>query len=328
MKGRSHRLPTAEPDDWVDGSWTVDCTCGVTFDDGEEMVSCDECGVWVHTRCSRFVKGETSFTCDKCKSKCSRKESEETEVAQLLVELPTTTIRMDSFAARRPFRLWTDMPIAERVHVQGVPGGDPALFEGLSVFTSQLWKCTGYVPKKFNFRFREFPSWEEKPGGETMPSFGSLIGGEVGMPCDEKIEKDDENPVNIGADVLFSLSKEVALNPENFMNSRSPLSDEWNQESPSSPKGVKKRDGKALSFRVMPNLGKSEKTQFSMQDLHMSKRKRDEGSKDQTAKKKSKGGHKEGGSKNKVGSQERIPQFRGTEVRVMLFFWVTWCYLR
>ncbi|XP_031496725.1 flocculation protein FLO11-like isoform X2 [Nymphaea colorata] len=311
MKGRSHRLPTAEPDDWVDGSWTVDCTCGVTFDDGEEMVSCDECGVWVHTRCSRFVKGETSFTCDKCKSKCSRKESEETEVAQLLVEMPTQTIRMDSFAAHRPFRLWTDIPIAERVHVQGVPGGDPALFEGLSVFTSQLWKCTGYVPKKFNFRFREFPSWEEKSGGEPMPSFGSLIGGEVGMQHDEKIEKDDENPVNIGADVLFSLSKKVALDPENYVSSRSPIPDDWNQERPSSPKEVKKRDGKALSSKVMPNLGKSEKTQFGMQDLHTSKRKKEEGSKDQTAKKKSKGGHKEGGGKNKIGSQERIHQFRG-----------------
>jgi hypothetical protein len=33
-------------DDWVDGSWTVDCSCGVTFDEGEEMVSCDECSVW------------------------------------------------------------------------------------------------------------------------------------------------------------------------------------------------------------------------------------------------------------------------------------------
>ncbi|KAF3789409.1 PHD finger protein [Nymphaea thermarum] len=311
MKGRSHRLPTAEPDDWVDGSWTVDCTCGVTFDDGEEMVSCDECGVWVHTRCSRFVKGETSFTCDKCKSKCSRKESEETEVAQLLVEMPTQTIRMDSFAARRPFRLWTDIPIAERVHVQGVPGGDPALFEGLSVFTSQLWKCTGYVPKTFNFRFREFPSWEEKPGGEPMPSFGSLIGGEVGMQHDEKIEKDDENPVNIGADVLFNLSKKVSVDPENYVSSRLPTPDDWNQEPPSSPKGVKKRDGKALSSKLMPSLGKSEKTQFGMQDLHTSKRKREEGFKDQTLKKKSKGGHKEGGGKNKIGSQERIHQFRG-----------------
>ncbi|AQK50385.1 hypothetical protein ZEAMMB73_Zm00001d049454 [Zea mays] len=31
-------IPAPNPtDDWVDGSWTVDCSCGVTFDDGEEM---------------------------------------------------------------------------------------------------------------------------------------------------------------------------------------------------------------------------------------------------------------------------------------------------
>jgi hypothetical protein len=34
----------------VDGSWTVDYVCDVNFDDGEEMLNCDDCGVWVHTR--------------------------------------------------------------------------------------------------------------------------------------------------------------------------------------------------------------------------------------------------------------------------------------
>ncbi|KAL5551500.1 hypothetical protein UlMin_001676 [Ulmus minor] len=200
MKGRSHhRLQSSDPkDDWVDGSWTVDCVCGVNFDDGEEMVNCDECSVWVHTRCSRYVKGDEIFVCDKCKIKNNRNNSEETEVAQLLVELPTKTVRIESsYAAngppRRPFRLWTDIPIEERVHVQGIPGGDPAMFGGLpSVFTPELWKCTGYVPKKFNFRYREFPCWDEK---ET----------------DARLDEDDENTVDKGAGVLFSLSKENML---------------------------------------------------------------------------------------------------------------------
>ncbi|KAJ0235842.1 PHD domain-containing protein [Hirschfeldia incana] len=192
MKGRSHH------EEWVDGSWTVDCVCGVNFDDGEEMVNCDDCGVWVHTRCSRYVKGEELFTCDKCKRKKKNNidddEIEETEVAQLLVELPTKTLRMESSCPRnaapvkRPFRLWTEIPTEEKVHVQGIPGGDPALFEGglSSVFSRELWKCTGYVPKKFNFKYREFPCWDED-------------GVENGYQ--------EEN----GAGVLFSMSKESLI---------------------------------------------------------------------------------------------------------------------
>lgn len=205
MKGRSHRPQSVDPhEDWVDGSWTVDCVCGVNFDDGEEMVNCDECGVWVHTRCSKYVKGEELFACDKCKknnNRCSsHNDSEETEVAQLLVELPTKTLRMDTSyngSARKPVRLWTDMPMESRVHVQGVPGGDPELFKGLSsVFGPQLWKCTGYVPKKFNFQYREFPCWGEKGDGDRER---------------EENDIENENLVDKGAGVLFSLSKESAI---------------------------------------------------------------------------------------------------------------------
>lgn len=209
MKSRSHRPPAK--DDWAEEeSWTVDCICGVNFDDGEEMVNCDECGVWVHTRCSRYVKSEKSFACDKCKNKNNRNDSEETEVAQLLVELPTTTLRMDKPPhssynptalppPRRPFRLWTDIPIEERVHVQGVPGGDPALFSDLSsVFGPQLWKSTGYVPKKFNFHYKEFPSWDE----------------EVELPkkeLEKQNSRDTCNTVDNGAGVLLSMSKDTLL---------------------------------------------------------------------------------------------------------------------
>ncbi|XAR70109.1 hypothetical protein NMG60_11026865 [Bertholletia excelsa] len=229
MKNRSHRLPTSDPpDDWVDGSWTVDCVCGVNFDDGEEMVNCDECGVWVHTRCSRYVKSEKSFACDKCKNRNARNDSEETEVAQLLVELPTKTLRMESpypssVPPRRPFRLWTDIPIEERVHVQGVPGGEPAIVGGLSaIFTPELWKCTGYVPKRFNFQYREFPCWEEKPGANTKP------------------EEENENPVDKGAGVLFSLSKENVLFAPPATSISVRQVDESGQESLVPPKDAKK----------------------------------------------------------------------------------------
>ncbi|KAJ9148162.1 hypothetical protein P3X46_030244 [Hevea brasiliensis] len=195
MKGRTHRLQGHDlHEDWVDGSWTVDCVCGVNFDDGEEMVNCDECGVWVHTRCSGYMKGDDLFTCDKCKSKNNKDDSEETEVAQLLVELPTKTIRLESSYAANvpphpPLRLWTDIPMEERVHVQGIPGGDPALFSGLSsVFMPELWKCTGYVPKKFSFQYREFPCWDVKECGDSG--------------------NENESTIDKGAGVLFSLAKE------------------------------------------------------------------------------------------------------------------------
>lgn len=200
MKSRSHRLPTISdtPDDWVDESWTVDCVCGVNFDDGEEMVDCDECGVWVHTRCSRYVKSEKLFSCDKCKSKKLRKESEETEVAQLLVELPTKTLRMEnpypiSCPPQSSFQVWTEIPLEEKVHVQGIPGGDPALFSGVSsVFSQQLWKCTGYVPKKFNSQYREFPCWDERQDDDDDD--------------DNKGKEEIEHHDCKGADALFSLS--------------------------------------------------------------------------------------------------------------------------
>ncbi|XP_057477343.1 LOW QUALITY PROTEIN: uncharacterized protein LOC130765036 [Actinidia eriantha] len=204
MKSRSHRLPTSDPpDDWVNGSWTVDCVCGVNFDDGEEMVNCDECGVWVHTRCSRYVKSEKSFACDKCKIKNTRNDSEETEVAQLLVELPTKTLRIDNPLPPRVIIKgvrsgFTDIPIEERVHVQGIPGGEPGLFGGLSsVFSPELWKCTGYVPKKFNMQYREFPCWDEEEEEEEK--------------ANAKVEEENENPLDKGAGVLFSLSKKNVM---------------------------------------------------------------------------------------------------------------------
>nr|XP_043630858.1 protein phosphatase 1 regulatory subunit 12A [Erigeron canadensis] len=205
MKNRSNRLPTISdtPDDWVDESWVVDCVCGVNFDDGEEMVDCDECGVWVHTRCARYVKSEKLFACDKCKGKKLRKENEETEVAQLLVELPTKTMRMEnsysvSCSVQNPFQVWTEVPMEDKVHVQGIPGGDPTLFSGVSsIFGPELWKCTGYVPKKFKYQYREFPCWEDRHDDDDDDDDGG-----------KKIIEDIEKRTSNGADALFSLSKE------------------------------------------------------------------------------------------------------------------------
>ncbi|KAF7013549.1 hypothetical protein CFC21_027623 [Triticum aestivum] len=173
----------APADDWVDGSWTVDCSCGVTFDDGEEMVSCDDCSVWVHTRCARYVRGvHTSFSCHNCRHKRAPSSADETEVAELLAELPT----------HRPpplYRRWAEVPLPARVHVHGLPGGgaDASLFRGppsSTAFSAALWRCAGYVPKKFGFRYCEFPSWAEDK--------------------DKRAEDKDKD----GADALFAMARE------------------------------------------------------------------------------------------------------------------------
>lgn len=163
-------------EDWVYESWTVDCVCGVNFDDGKEMVDCDECGVWVHTWCSRYVKGDDLFVCHKCKIK-----KNDDELSKLSV---TKSLRMENSSIQSEtvvLKTCSEIPIEERVHVQGVPGGDLALFECVSsVFSRQLWKCSGYVPKKFRFQYREFPCWDEKEnvcdvGGDEDTCAGVLL---------------------------------------------------------------------------------------------------------------------------------------------------------
>lgn len=49
--------------------WVVSCRCGTRIDDGERMVACDMCGVWMHTRCQGMPDAEPipdEFMCIKC----------------------------------------------------------------------------------------------------------------------------------------------------------------------------------------------------------------------------------------------------------------------
>lgn len=110
IRSGSNRITRMGPSEYsAGGSWKVDCMCGVNFDDGQEMVNCDVCGTWVHMLCSRYVRGQKSFACDKC---------EETEVAQLLAELPTKALKKDSsYHLSDPPRRPTDLQV--------IPGGGP-----------------------------------------------------------------------------------------------------------------------------------------------------------------------------------------------------------
>ncbi|KAL8096381.1 hypothetical protein AgCh_037369 [Apium graveolens] len=110
----NHMEPT---EDWGNKSWTVDCFCGVNFDDGKEMVNYDECGVVVHTRCSRYVNSEKVFTCEKCRRKSKRGENIEDEVADSLLGMANKS--GENVGSSR--KTWTGrVPREERSHVQGV----------------------------------------------------------------------------------------------------------------------------------------------------------------------------------------------------------------
>ncbi|XP_074353057.1 uncharacterized protein LOC141692227 [Apium graveolens] len=156
-------------EDWGNKSWTVDCVCGVNFDDGKEMVSCDECEVWVHTRCSRYVKSEKVFKCEKCKRKSKRGENIEDEVADSLLGMANKSV--ENVGSSRT--TWTGkVPREERAHVQGMVGGESA---GTGIFGSALWRASGYVHKKFGFQYKEF-DWND--GNETGGNEGG--GNELG----------------------------------------------------------------------------------------------------------------------------------------------------
>ncbi|WOG91574.1 hypothetical protein DCAR_0310823 [Daucus carota subsp. sativus] len=282
-----HRTPDPvdPPDDWVNGSWTVDCVCGVNYDDGEEMVNCDECGVWVHTRCYRYVKSEKAFACYKCKGVKSRRDWEsdrmeeertESEVAQLLVELPNKTVRrgLGSATGNSGFqkRLWTQIPKEERVHVQGVPGGEDGVFSGSglsSVFGAGLWKSTGYVPKKFSFQYKEFDCWKE--GDENVVNNGDAGAQGVASLKDIAGSVADHESLGVGMRTRGEESKK------------------------------KKREGEDYNGRSTQKSGMKKQTDRNSTMIHYGKRKKEVSiaSKDGTGKKKAKVVHVEGDASKK-----------------------------
>lgn len=51
--------------------WTVNCMCGARDDDGERMLACDKCKVWLHTRCAGIHDSEEApakFFCESCRT--------------------------------------------------------------------------------------------------------------------------------------------------------------------------------------------------------------------------------------------------------------------
>ena len=49
--------------------WVVNCSCGTKVDDGERMVECEVCNVWLHTRCQGIPDADSipdDFVCSHC----------------------------------------------------------------------------------------------------------------------------------------------------------------------------------------------------------------------------------------------------------------------
>ena len=55
--------------------WVVRCVCGTCDDDGERMICCDVCEVWMHTRCVSIADSQGTprkWTCSDCENEEGR----------------------------------------------------------------------------------------------------------------------------------------------------------------------------------------------------------------------------------------------------------------
>ena len=76
-------------------AWKVDCTCGAKDDDGEKMLACDTCGVWLHTRCAGIDNSDgmpSKFVC----MRCVNSYREETKSSPASGEEPNATCKFNS----------------------------------------------------------------------------------------------------------------------------------------------------------------------------------------------------------------------------------------
>ena len=65
--------------------WTVRCVCGTTDDDGERMIACDACEVWMHTRCVGIVDSAGTprrWTCLECEAEAAAEAAKAAKAAK------------------------------------------------------------------------------------------------------------------------------------------------------------------------------------------------------------------------------------------------------
>ncbi len=67
--------------------WQVSCICGCRDDDGERMVACDCCGLWMHLRCQGIpdcTPSPDEFICSRCRAKGAHKSRLKQEEPQIV----------------------------------------------------------------------------------------------------------------------------------------------------------------------------------------------------------------------------------------------------
>ena len=65
--GRHQSNASMTETSWEDDGWTVECPgCGVTHDDGQEMIECESCRIWMHIACVMVPKGIEHYICERC----------------------------------------------------------------------------------------------------------------------------------------------------------------------------------------------------------------------------------------------------------------------
>ena len=58
----------------ISEGWVVKCTCGVTADDGRDMIECDTCKTWQHVKCvlgkkrAKALPPGQEFVCTFCRA--------------------------------------------------------------------------------------------------------------------------------------------------------------------------------------------------------------------------------------------------------------------
>ncbi len=74
--------------------WTVRCVCGTCDDDGQRMIACDACEVWMHTRCVGIGDDAGTprrWTCTECEAEAAREAARLAKAGKLKPAAPKPT---------------------------------------------------------------------------------------------------------------------------------------------------------------------------------------------------------------------------------------------
>lgn len=145
---------------WNETGWTVDCICGVNYDDGEEMIECETCNVWLHTNCMGSLAKKVPFSCPNCTGGHTRRGGNS--------QNPKTP-SISSYAQRHGVILENANGLYQETttdysHVDPLEGVRPCFGRG-------LWRAVGLTPKVLGKRREDaLAALAAKSNSETTKS--------------------------------------------------------------------------------------------------------------------------------------------------------------